>query len=300
MTILIALAPGTKGVPALHLGAVLARSRVEDVLVCTVVKTPWPPDPNQSDREFLELQRTQAEASLAHAKSYLGDGPLRTEFAVSQASSIAAGLMDTITARDISAVVLGSSSAGVLGRVMLGVVAGRILNTAEIPVYVAPRNFEDGHIESINRMSVAFGRADHDSSLLIKAAAAANELSAALRVVCFAVRPMAAANEAVELGAEEALVQKWQENLKSDVNKTMATVKGLSKGSKGAATATTMDVLLGQGSTWGHALNDVPWRSGDVLVVGTSTGPLSRFFLGSHAAKIIRNSPVPVLLLPRY
>jgi nucleotide-binding universal stress UspA family protein len=46
-------------------------------------------------------------------------------------------------------------------------------------------------------------------------------------------------------------------------------------------------------------LHDVDWNDGDLLVVGTSAGPLSRLYLGSHAAKIVRNSPVPVLLLPR-
>jgi nucleotide-binding universal stress UspA family protein len=36
-----------------------------------------------------------------------------------------------------------------------------------------------------------------------------------------------------------------------------------------------------------------------VLVVGSSTSPFSRFLLGSHASKIVRSSPVPVLVVPR-
>jgi nucleotide-binding universal stress UspA family protein len=36
-----------------------------------------------------------------------------------------------------------------------------------------------------------------------------------------------------------------------------------------------------------------------VLAVGTSSSAVSRFFLGSHASKIVRNAPVPVFLLPR-
>jgi nucleotide-binding universal stress UspA family protein len=37
-----------------------------------------------------------------------------------------------------------------------------------------------------------------------------------------------------------------------------------------------------------------------VLVVGSSSiGPVARVFLGSRASKIVRNSPVPVVLVPR-
>jgi nucleotide-binding universal stress UspA family protein len=60
-----------------------------------------------------------------------------------------------------------------------------------------------------------------------------------------------------------------------------------------------VDVVVGQGGTWADALNDVSWGSGEVLAVGTSSSAVSRFFLGSHASKIVRNSPVPVFLWPR-
>ena len=41
------------------------------------------------------------------------------------------------------------------------------------------------------------------------------------------------------------------------------------------------------------------WRDGEILAVGSSSSAISRFFLGSHASKIVRNSPVPVFLMPR-
>jgi nucleotide-binding universal stress UspA family protein len=37
-----------------------------------------------------------------------------------------------------------------------------------------------------------------------------------------------------------------------------------------------------------------------VLVVGSSRlGPVARLFLGSNSTKIVRSSPVPVLVIPR-
>ena len=60
-----------------------------------------------------------------------------------------------------------------------------------------------------------------------------------------------------------------------------------------------MDFVVGQGGSWAEALADVSWSDGEVLAVGTSSSAISRFFLGSHASKIVRNSPVPVFLMPR-
>ena len=58
--------------------------------------------------------------------------------------------------------------------------------------------------------------------------------------------------------------------------------------------------VIGHGEDWEQALEDVEWRDGDLLVIGSSNaGPVARVFLGSRAAKIIRHSPVPVLTFPR-
>ena len=58
--------------------------------------------------------------------------------------------------------------------------------------------------------------------------------------------------------------------------------------------------MVGHGEDWGEALEDIEWSDGDVLVVGSSSiGPLARVFLGSRATKIVRHSPVPVVVVPR-
>lgn len=299
MTIVIGLAPGAKGGAALHLGAVLARTRTEDLLVCIVVKAPWPPDPFQGDREYLAYQEKVAKASMDSARAYLGEGPLGVEYLVRRAPSVAAGLLEAVADRQVSMVVLGSSSTGVLGQVMLGAVADRLLHGAHVPVAVAPRGYHGGPGTELVRVNVAFGRADHDSELLSRAVVRGRELGAVLRVVCFAVRPMAAANEAVEPIAEQAVVDQWRHRLTRDVAATVSAVGETLSGPTPSAVATEVEVVLGEGGTWDAAIRDVEWTSGDLLVVGTSSSPFSRLFLGSHAAKIVRNSPVPVLLLPR-
>ena len=59
-------------------------------------------------------------------------------------------------------------------------------------------------------------------------------------------------------------------------------------------------MVVGAGKNWHDALRAVEWQSTEVLLLGSSSlGPLARISLGSHAAKILRTSPVPVVLVPR-
>ena len=53
------------------------------------------------------------------------------------------------------------------------------------------------------------------------------------------------------------------------------------------------------GNGWDEALDATEWDDGELLALGTtSRRSIKTVFLGSHGAKIIRHSPVPVLVLP--
>ena len=57
---------------------------------------------------------------------------------------------------------------------------------------------------------------------------------------------------------------------------------------------------IADGPTWKAAFESLDWQDGEVLVLGSSKlGPLLRVFLGSNARKIVHNSPMPCLILPR-
>jgi nucleotide-binding universal stress UspA family protein len=291
MTTVIGLVPNERGAAAVHLGAMLARSVSDDVVVATIVPAPWPPSPYRIDAEFLAHQEKAASEALAAARARIGPD-LSVELVAHSARSVSSGLLDVARDRGATLVVLGSSSAGVLGVVSLGGVAQRILHSADIPVSLAPQGFDTGTTNArIARITVAFGRADKDSDLLATAATAAAGMGAALRVACFAVRPLTAAVGSIEPSAEDLVVDEWAARLESDVQQALPAGAGGAPG--------PVDVVVGRGGTWAHALTDVPWGAGEVLAVGTSSSAVSRFFLGSHASKIVRNSPVPVYLWPR-
>src|SRR3954453_6612083 len=291
MTTVIGLAPHERGAAAVHLGSMLARSVSDDVVVVTVVPTPWPPRPDRLDAEYLALQEKAAQEALAAARTRIGPD-LSVGLVTHPAPSISSGLLPGARDRQATVVALGSPATGVFGRVSLGGVAQRILHSADIPVTLAPRGFGTGTPEArISRITVAFGRADKDSDLLVTAAAVAARIGAGLRVACFAVRPMTAAAGSIEPSAEDLVVDEWVAGLEGDVHQALLAGDG--------AAVTRVDVVVGQAGTWADALAAVPWARGEVLAVGTSSSAVSRFFLGSHASKIVRNSPVPVCLWPR-
>ena len=64
--------------------------------------------------------------------------------------------------------------------------------------------------------------------------------------------------------------------------------------------AAQAEMTIGHGRDWAEAFDDVEWRAGDVLMIGSSeSGPVARVFLGSRAAEVVRHAPVPVLVVPR-
>ncbi|MET1007192.1 MAG: universal stress protein [Propionibacteriaceae bacterium] len=297
MTTVIGLAPNEHGRAAVHLGAMLARSISDDVVVAAIVPTPWPPNPYRDDAAYQAYQERAAREALLEAASFVGPD-LKVEYVVRDARSVSSGILDVARECNATLVALGSSSAGVLGQITLGGVAERILHSTDIPVTLAPKGFDTGSVNArVSRITVAFGRADTDSDLLSTAVTVARDIGATLRVACFAVRPMASFSGSIEEDAEDLVVDVWAQNLDDDIARALGAAD--SGQVQPGSIATRVDTVIGRGTTWAEALADVEWAPGDVLAVGTSSSAISRFFLGSHASKIVRNSSVPVFLMPR-
>lgn len=202
------------------------------------------------------------------------------------------GLLELTERTGAHRVALGSSGTGPFGVVSLGSIADRVLHGSGATLSVAPAGFTATPAAQVERFTVGFGRSDGDGALLGATGAAADVAKAGLRIACFAVRPMGSLGGSIEEEAEELVVDQWAKELGEEISKAM-TVSGL------APIAPQVESVVGQGTSWTEALADVEWAANDVLVVGASTSPFSRFLLGSHASKIVRSSPVPVLVVPR-
>ena len=293
MTVVVGLSPGDRAWPAVSLGAMLARSADQRLVVTAVVPEPWPPHPLQTDVEFLALQAGMAEKALAEAQRQVGDHRA-VDYVLRRARSVSSGLLDVAEENDASYVVLGSSPHGARNRVAIGGIADRILHSAAVPVVVAPPDPTSRPGHRLSRITVAFGRGDGDSDLLARATERAMSVGVPLRVACFAVDPLGSvATPGSPVAQAETLVtERWVDSLRPIIAATLERTTGYSS-------ADPVDIAVGRGSSWADALTDVAWVDDEILVIGTSSSPIGRLFLGSHAAKIVRNSPVPVMLVPR-
>ena len=206
MTMLVAYAPDGHGRAVLHLAGMLARSAGDDVLLCAVVPTSWPPSPARVDAEYQDhLQRT-AETALEGARARLPDD-IRVATAIHHARSTPAGLLELAEQHEASLIVAGSSPSGGDGSVTLGSVTSRLLHSSPIPVALAPRGFRVGPGARVTRVTAAFGGSSDD--LVVAAAGVAARVGARLRLASFAVRPRAPYTVAVGREADDSAVREW-------------------------------------------------------------------------------------------
>jgi nucleotide-binding universal stress UspA family protein len=291
VTLLVGYAPEGRGRAMLHLAGMLARSSGDDILLCAVVPTSWPPSPAKIDAEYQADLARAAEHALEQARARLSGG-LEVHTVIHHARSTPAGLLEAAEEHDASVIVAGSSAGGGPGQVSLGSTTSRLLHSSHVPVALAPRGFRAPPDGRVRRVSAAFGASDDE--LVVAAAGVAARMGATLRLASFAVRQRAPYTVAVGREADESAVNEWIEEIRSEQRAALERVRHL------PAVPADCDAVVGHGESWEDALDEVPWADGDVLVVGSSSvGPLARVFLGSRSAKIVQHAPVPVVVVPR-
>lgn len=293
MTVLLGLPRRRGSTAAIQLAAQLARSLGEDLVVCTVVPAPWPAGVGKIDAEYQEMVDEDAAASIARARTVAPDD-VATTFHVERARSAPTGLLDVAERTGASLLVLGSARSGGLGRVAFGGVAERILHSSPVPVAMVPRGHRCRPATRVTRVTAAFGAAAGSTELVLAAAEVAGRLGVPLRVASFAVRPHTPLTAGIGSRAEAGVVVEWIADVEKAQQEVLRRVAALPQ-------APATESVVGRGTDWDDALEDVGWNDGDVLTVGSSSvGPVARVFLGSRSSKIVRSSPVPVVVVPRH
>jgi nucleotide-binding universal stress UspA family protein len=293
MSLLVGFAPDGRGKAVLHLAGMLARSAEDDLVVCAVVPAPWYPSPARVDAEYQEYLQAAAKEALDKARTRL-PSDIPAAFEIHDARSVPAGLLEVAEKQDAALIVVGSSAAGGSGHVTLGSASSRLLYSSPIPVAVAPRGFRCAADARVTRVTAAFGGSENAENLVIAAAGVAARVGATLRLASFAVRSRAPYTVAVGTQADDDMVTEWSDEMEAAGQAALAKVEDL------PAVPKELEIAIGRGESWEEALEEIEWDDGDVLVVGSSTiGPVARVFLGSRGAKIVRHSPVPVVVVPR-
>ncbi|OMB79945.1 universal stress protein [Mycolicibacterium conceptionense] len=292
MTILAAFSASRHSSAPLNLAVQLARTTGEQVIAAAVVERPWPPRDDPVEGEYLTYVRAQATQALQRAVAAL-PADLDVTSVVHESTSIPTGLIELADTHRVTLVTVGSSSSGMIGRVTLGSVTERLVHTARVPVAFAPRAYAqtDGQIR---RLTAAYGGEADVNGLIPATAQMAESWKARLRIVSFTVRNTAAFAGTIETSAEELVVQQWSRRTIAEITKQLNTIRD-------QITVPDVDVVVGAGHDWNAAVQSIGWEAGDMLVLGSgAAAPSAQVFLGSAAGKILRRSPVPVMIAPSY
>lgn len=292
MSILVGVDPAHRSASALQLAAMLARSADTDLIVAAVVPPAWPSTAGGADAEWRGYTRDNADSALDHAAAVLG-GSAAAEFLLFEAASARRGLVELAQQRGASMVVVGSGTGGEPGRIALGSESDALLHASPVPVAIAPRGYRTDADARVSRVTAAYRGTGASTALVLGAAGVAAAVGADLRVASFAVVPRDSGTSGAGLDAELPIADTWAADIERHATSVVRQVADLEDA------PAVSGVAVGIGETWESAIADIGWEPGEVLVVGSSTlGAIARVFLGSHAAKIVRHSPVPVVVVP--
>jgi nucleotide-binding universal stress UspA family protein len=294
MTLLLGWEAAEHGVDddaALRLAAVLAATDSSPVVVTSVLPpVPEVPIASRVDREYRRWRDEVTAARQSEAADLLrAAGVAQVRTVVVQASSVPAGLVEAVRQEQAQLLLLGAASGSPSGRFAAGSVAERLLHSSPVPLVLAPR--ECAEIRTPTRLTCAWAGTARSREALAFTRSLAADWGLPIRLVTFVPERAAMLPSETGLRIEQVVSEEWASQVQGSLAEVAADWAG---------PGPEPETLLARGAGWAGAVAAVPWEPGDLLVVGSSRlGPLARVFLGSTATKILRASPVPVVVVPR-
>lgn len=293
MSLLVGYPVDGRAGEALELARLMAVTSGQRLVVCCAI-----PDrfgavgPGRAvDADYAEHLRSLASDALAEAAERFARAPgVDVSYEIVTARSAPGGVLEAIERFEPTLVVCGSAD-GAWGRITLGSVTDYLLHSSPVPVALAHRGAHYGPEQRITRITVALDGTDSSPAVLIRAAAVAESLGARLRLVVFAVRPRRMVPSLAGYEAEDRVVDLWRQDARATIERACAGLDGLGG---------TPELVVSDGQSWSEAMERPGWENTDVLVIGSSPSrsSMARVFLGSTASRMIRHSPVPVVVVP--
>jgi nucleotide-binding universal stress UspA family protein len=290
MNYLVGLTADRGGRDALALGRMLARTGDVTLTVCIVLPEVWGhPSLARVDAEYAAFLKQYAEDTIAEAREFVGD-TVQAEYVSTSARTASEGLMTTAVQTDADLVVLGSARHGPFGRFAVGSVTNEMLHTAPVPVVLTPRGYSPASDARLRRVTCAFAGSTRSRTAFDAAVQLSKRHGLPLRLTTLVVRDRQMYPSQVGYSAERLVAEQWRVQAEEAQNRALATLPD----------DVPVEAGVVSGRNWEEALDSLPWEEGEVLVVGSSRlGPVRRVFLGSNSTKIVRSSPVPVVVIPR-
>ena len=273
------------GADALALGMRLARASDAILDVMMVLPSEAHNSTVPTDTGYERYLKGQSREWLAEASESLDDEDVTQSLHVRYAESFAEGLIAAAHEFGASLIVVGAARGGLLGRSRIGSVANELLHSSDVPVALAPagsRNVPAS--QGVTRLTVAIGTRPGADALLEASVQLATSTRAPLRLVSLVPIDLPA-------GLDEGLVE---------LTGTVHADEVLHTARRELPASLDATAIAATGATIEEAVRALDWHDGELVLVGSSRLAAPRhLFLGSTAAKMLRELPVPMIVVPR-
>jgi nucleotide-binding universal stress UspA family protein len=280
-TIVVGVEGSDRSLDALALARRLAGRDGALVLVCA-----YPADrlmAGDGDAAYARALRAQAEMTLAPLGGEAGSRTLavpdrRPAHALAQVAAEVGAV----------AIVVGSSHAGHLRRVLPGSTGEHLLEVAPCPVAIAPRGYREHAKKSIDVIACAYDGTPGARRILAEAVAIARRLDACLRVMRVVEPPgIVDATLAVDPQAAAA-ARRIRERPVDGLRRIVAELDA--------------DVEADAAVLYGEPAEELVRESfsADLVVAGSrGYGPLHALLAGAVSGRLVRGAACPVIVVPR-
>lgn len=281
-----------EGRDALALAVRLARTtgaRLDLVLVLESAEraTLVPADPG-----YERYLRETAEGWLATGLALVPAGIEATSHVV-YAESPADGLLEAVETLRAELIVIGTAQRGLLARFALGADANALLHSSPVPVALAPEGAAAAGDAPIGRVTCAIGTRPGADELLAAAIGATRRGDVPLRLVSLVTLDQPGGSPAP---AAEASTGHPDAASRAEAHAAAVLEEAA------AHLPATVDVSseVATGRRIEDAVAALDWRPDEIALVGSSRlAQPKRLFLGSTAAKMLRELPVSLMVVPR-
>ena len=272
------------GADALALATRLARASEALLDVVMVLPSEARSSTVPTDTGYERFLKDQSREWLAEASATLGSDVAQS-LHIRYAESFAEGLVAAAHEFGATLIVVGAARGGLLGRSRIGSVANELLHSSDVPVALAPSGSREVPVAlGVTRVTAAIGTRPGADAVLEASVDLATAVHAPVRLVSLV---------SIDLpdGIDDGLAELTSTVHADEV--LLAARRDLPRTLDATATTAT-------GSTIEQAVVALDWHDGELVLVGSSRLAAPRhLFLGSTAAKMLRELPVPMIVVPR-
>ena len=279
------------GRDALALGIAMARRQTVSLHLVLVAPEDTGFSPSHGyDRSYDRILGNQLEQWLTDALATV-PADVTAHGHVVRATDAAEGLLGAARALDAGLLVIGARSGGLLRSHRLGPMASTLLHAAHVPVALAPTGYSCAG--PVGRVTTMFGQRTGTTDLIAVGLETARERKIPLRLVSLVMIDEPDAASTADLADTAAINMSVINGVYSYATDRLA-AEAADMVADGTATT-----VIATGRSVTDALTELDWADDEIVLVASSRlAAHGRLFLGKTATKMMRTTPVPVVVVP--